>query len=109
MFIYLASPYSGNEQANYEAAARFVADRMREGYIIFSPIVHCHQIAVDYGLPGDFEFWQHYNYEMLAAAGKLWVLKLPGWEESRGVQAEILYATRSHIPIEHVSCLTSTN
>ena len=109
MFIYVASPYSGNELANYEATVKFVADSMQEGYIIFSPIVHCHQIAVDYNLPGDFKFWQRYSYEMLAAAGRLWVLQLPGWEESKGVQAEILYANRAHIPIDYIPYTAPAN
>jgi hypothetical protein len=102
MFTYLASPYSGNEQENYEAAAKFTAERMAQGHVIFSPIVHCHQIAIDYNLPGDFNFWQNYNFAMLDIADELMVLKLPGWERSKGVAGEIDFAANAGIPVTYI-------
>ena len=97
--IYLASPYSAAPQANFELTEAFVACALRAGRPIFSPVVHCHQIAIDYNLPGDFEFWKDYNFNMLRAAEEMWVLTLPGWKESKGVDGEVDFARSLGIPI----------
>lgn len=100
--IYLASPYSASPATNFKLTEVFVAGALRQGRPIFSPIVHCHQIALDYNLPGDFEFWKNYNLKMLNAASNMWVLTLPGWRESKGVAGEIEFATDTGIPIIYV-------
>lgn len=102
MYVYLASPYSSDPETNFARTLEFVAEEMRKGTIIFSPIAHCHPIAEAYDMPGDFAFWKKYNMEMLAPAGALWVLKLPGWETSIGVTAEIEYATQTQKPIFYI-------
>lgn len=99
MFIYLASPYSNSPQRNFEKAERFVAQKLKENIVIFSPIVHCHELAWKYALPTEFAFWQQYNFAMLEKAEELWVLELDKWEESKGVQKEIEFAKDNHIPI----------
>ena len=100
--IYLASPYSASPQANFKLTEAFVANALRRGRPIFSPVVHCHQISIDYNLPGDFEFWQNYNFKMLSAAHDIWVLTLPGWKESKGVTSEIEFAQTYQIPITYI-------
>jgi len=40
-------------------------------------------------MPPEFKFWETYNLAMLSAAKELWVLKLDGWQDSKGVMAEI--------------------
>jgi hypothetical protein len=106
-FIYLASPYSSGDASirdeRAQHAARFTADHIRLGHHIYSPIVHCHELALAHDLPKDFEFWQRYNFAILAKASQLWVLDLPGWDTSRGVLAEIELATSLSIPTEMVS------
>jgi hypothetical protein len=96
--IYLASPYSADPEHNYqlalEAAARIVAD----GHILYSPIVHGHLLHLVADLPQDFAFWQRHNFGMLRKASELWVLDIPGWQTSTGVQAEIEFAKLAHIP-----------
>jgi len=101
--IYLASPYSASPQANFELTEAFVAEALRSGHPIFSPVVHCHQIALDYNLPGDFEFWKNFNFNMLRAADELWVLTLPGWKESKGVDGEVDFARSLGIPIIYIN------
>lgn len=94
--IYLASPYSSIDpqimEERYLHVARETARLLNEHQIIYSPIVHCHELAKLFDLPHDFDFWQHYNLGMINAAKELWVLPLPGWDISKGVQAEIIYA-----------------
>lgn len=90
--IYLASPYSDPDarvrEARYQAACRATADLFRSGHYVFSPVAYSHPIA-QHGLPLDWSFWEEFDRRLLAMSDELWVLKLPGWDTSHGVQAEI--------------------
>lgn len=100
--IYLASPYSGTPdemESRYLAAEKATAYWLLQGKIIYSPIVHCHELARKYSFPTDFNFWQHYNRGMLRHASELWVLKLSGWTESTGVTAEVNFAQQLDIEV----------
>lgn len=103
-FIYLASPYTDDDPevvlSRYEATRAFTANALEEGFHVYSPIVHCHELAHYHSLPKDFEFWKSYNLAMLTAASHLWVLALEGWQESKGVQMEIITALELPIPME---------
>lgn len=103
MYLYLASPYSHDdkeiEHMRYLGALNATAHLISRHVAIYSPIVHCHELARAAELPTDFEFWMRYNYRMLSAARKLLVLKLDGWEFSVGVRAEITYALTHCKPV----------
>ena len=99
MFIYLASPYTNDPDNNFKLAEAHTAKALKQGLVIFSPIVHCHEIAKEYNLPPDFDFWQNYNFGMLRSAEVLHVLMIEGWEDSKGVQAEIDFAVQHDISI----------
>lgn len=105
-FFYLASPYSHEsvqvKQSRYETAMSVTARLLTRDWIIYSPIVHCHELAKAHSLPGDFAFWQRYNNAMLDSAVGLIVLCLAGWRESKGVQAEISYILAQHKPIIYI-------
>lgn len=106
MIYYLASPYTSREEsvreARYWAACRAAAELMRRGFHIYSPIVHSHPLT-RYGLPGDWGYWEAFDREMIARCDRLVVLTLPGWEESRGVQAELKIAEELGKPVEFVT------
>lgn len=97
--IYLASPYTegkGKEDAEvrqrrYELAKKFCASNIEQH--IYSPIVHYHEMAADYDLPKDFDFWKMKNYDMIRRCDAVWVLDVPNepdwnWDKSKGVTAE---------------------
>lgn len=75
---------------------------MSQGMHIFSPISHTHPIAVAGGLPLDWDYWQEYDRAILSACGKMIVLMLDGWKESKGIAAEIVLAKELGIPVEFV-------
>ena len=102
MFIYLASPYTNNPEENFKLAESYVAQQLKNGVCIFSPIVHCHEIAQKHDLPHDFNFWQNYNFNMLFNADELWILKIPGWENSVGVQEEIKFAEKHKLKVKYI-------
>ena len=107
--IYLASPYSSHaineEQKREEEHKRYlqirhlVAHRMMKQEAVFSPIVHCHEIAVAYDLPKDAAFWQAYNNEFIRRSTMLVVAKMPGWDTSVGIKAEREVAGSFSIPV----------
>ena len=105
-FVYLASPYTDPDplvrEMRFSDALRHVACSTMAGEIMYSPIVHFHECALVYTMPKDFEFWQKINFAMLSRAAELHVLQLPGWENSKGVAAEIAYAKAHGIPIRYV-------
>lgn len=94
--IYIASPYSHPDQAvraaRHEAICRVAGALMARGLLVFSPIGHTHPIAEVCDLPRGWDFWARYDRRMIEVCDEVWVCTLPGWRESRGVQAEIALA-----------------
>lgn len=105
-YIYLASPYSHEDEsmreARYLAVGVITATLFNLEVAVFSPIVHCHELAKAYGLPRDADFWKFYNREMLRGARELWLLLLDGWKESKGMQGERDMAIELGIPYRQV-------
>jgi hypothetical protein len=104
--IYLASPYSHPDplvrDARFDAACRATADLIRAGHPAFSPIVHGHPL-VRFGLPTDWTFWQHHDRAFLSHCDEFFVLRLDGWQASKGVQAELAAAEPRGIPIRYIN------
>lgn len=102
MFIYLASPYSHKNPAirhqRWRAALHATATFLQDGHFIYSPIVHCHELAQAHNFSKDFEFWKEYNFAMLERASALWILRIDGWEQSKGIAAERAFAEEKNIP-----------
>ena len=104
--IYLASPYSHDQAAirqwRFDVACKAAACLMRDGLAIFSPIAHSHVIA-QHGLPKGWDFWEPYDRLLLGACGGMIVLTMPGWNESKGIIAELQIAAESYKPIWFLS------
>ena len=68
---------------------------------MFSPIAHSHCVARHLApdLAVDGEFWMRQDIPVLRHAEALAVLKLPGWEQSKGVQWEMRLAHELMLPI----------
>ena len=103
--IYLATPYSkypyGRERA-YELACMAAGDYMKAGYNVFCPIAHSHSIEQYFDVREGFDFWMQQDLAILAHCDELFVLMLEGYEESRGVNAEIEFAEKNNIPIRFI-------
>lgn len=110
--IYLAAPYTYEhedservaliQRLRFETINDFAAQLMLDGVRLFSPISHCHPIALAGDLPTSWAFWEKYDREMLSACNRLVVLRLPGWDKSTGVQNEIKISREMGLPIEHI-------
>lgn len=90
--IYLASPYSSQDHAvmedRFDKVCRYTGFLMKQGLVVYSPIVHCHPIAIRVELPRDWGYWGKFDTEMISFASSFMILKLPGWDTSKGVAAE---------------------
>lgn len=115
--IYLASPYSPvtpeeklheNETRELRYRQTMAAQAMlfNYGYPVFATIVHTHCTAKAYKLPTDAGPWMRYNHHMIDLSMAVFVLQLPGWEQSRGVTDEIDYANKHNIPVYPIGVVT---
>lgn len=103
--FYIASPYTHDEETmrehRYQEAMRFVAWVLENQGPIplpFSPILYCHEMAKRFKLPTDFLFWRVFNRTMIRTATHVTILRLPGWDQSKGVLDEIAFAEHMSIP-----------
>lgn len=103
-YSYLCSPYTHPDPSvrasRYEAACKAAAKLLLRGEAVFAPIPHSHPIEQHFPKPEGFDFWMHVDLPLVARAEKLIVLKLDGWDTSRGVQREMEYARENGIPIQ---------
>lgn len=105
-FIYLASPYSHEDESlrkfRVSEVQKYAAQLMGAGHNVFCPIAHTYPLE---GLIEDahHEFWMKQDLALLQYAEVLVVLMLPGWRESKGVQEEIRYAFDHDIPVVYRS------
>lgn len=103
--IYLACPRyhqtASVMNARFAAANRATAILMKSGKLIFSPISHGHYIAFANGW--SFSEWEKFDKAMLSRCSELYVLRIGGWQESRGVTEEIKFAMERSIPITYLS------
>ena len=104
--IYLACPYSHSEKyvmtARFMIANKIAAKLIAEGNYVLSPISHTHPIAEEGELPRGWQYWGEFDRKLLSVCTKMIVVKLPYWEWSSGVQAEIELAKELSIPVEYI-------
>ncbi len=105
--IYLASPYSHPDpvivKTRFLLVEQVTAMLIGNGYYVWSPIVHCHEMATKYSMPTDAEFWRAYNFDFIRRADAVYVLDIEGWMESKGVMMEIKMAHAALIPVAFVT------
>lgn len=104
---YLSSPYNHPDpkikQQRHDIVNSVVFDYMRRGILVYSPLTH--NIPIDQlGIHGNWMTWKDFDHEMVSRCDRVIVLKLPGWEDSKGVAAEIARAKEVGIPIEWIEC-----
>lgn len=109
-YHYLASPYTHDDQSVVERrvsqAMEYTADQLNQGIYVYSPIVHCHELATLHSLPTDADFWWGFNSTMIRSCKELIVLQLDDWLKSKGVKQEINYAEFLGIPVRHATPLS---
>ena len=104
--IYIGSPYSHHDpdvvEENYKKVSRLAARLCSKGHVAFSPITYGHTLLGFENMPGDWEFWRSFCLTFLEKSDELLVYKMEGWENSKGLAAEIEYALEKNIPVRWV-------
>jgi len=104
---YLACPYHHDnpliKAQRLQTVTKTAAELFTQGIYVYSPLTHNSKLT-ELGVGGTWDTWCDFDLEMLSRCDKLIVLTLPGWEQSRGVCAEIAHAKKLHKPIEFLAC-----
>lgn len=105
-FYYLATPYSKYKfglMAAWIEACKAAAQCMKQGRAVYSPIAHGHCISLHGEInPLSHDFWLKIDEPMMQAAAGMIVVKMPGWQESFGIEEEIKAFQRMGKPIEYM-------
>lgn len=103
--IYLSSPYSHEDRDmrhyRYRANMLTVAHYLHKGIYLFSPILHAHPIAC-YDDLGSADEWLRFDCAVLDRCDEMWVLMLPGWEQSYGVNFEIRHCHVAGVRVYYI-------
>lgn len=100
---FLSCPYTHQDQnikkVRHHIANTVACELTKQGVLVFSPLTH--NIPIDQiGFKGTCDSWKDFNHTILSKCNRLIVLKLPGWDESKGVAADIAKAKSLNLPIE---------
>lgn len=104
--IFVSSPYTSDDplvvELRMQALTRYLATLASENKVAFSPLLmhFCLDSGVD--LPSDFDFWANFCLNLLYKCDVVHVLKLAGWDKSKGVLTEIAFAEENDIPVVYV-------
>jgi hypothetical protein len=106
--VYLASPYTHPDRKVEKERFRLVAKAT--GWLLhntpnlffFCPIAHSEAVGMVCALPGDWHFWAEFDECLISRCAELWILCIPGWSKSTGVNAERAIAVRLGLPIKFV-------
>ena len=105
-YIYVAGPYTSPKASvrhqRYMQHMAYVAELVNMGRAAYSPIVHFHAVAINHTFPYTADFWGIQLRTMLESAASLHLLQLPGWEKSKGVQQELIWAKELDLPIRFI-------
>lgn len=100
---YLACPYQHEDSSikalRLDIVTEVAALLHSKGLYVFSPLTHNHPL-IQKGITQTWDTWRLFDLGILERCDKLLVLSLPGWDISRGVQAEIDHAKDLKMPIE---------
>jgi nucleoside 2-deoxyribosyltransferase len=103
IIVYLACPYSDPDpqikKQRHHFANKVAAELLSQGMLVFSPLTYSIPLSEISSRQGWIK-WKEFDLAMLSRCDRLLVLKLPGWESSRGVAEEIAHAKELDIPIE---------
>jgi len=96
MKLYLAAPYTHKDKKivlkRVKAINKAAAKLISLNFIVYSPISHCHAIAIENKLPTDANFWRIQNEEFISWCDIMVILTLKGWEKSTGLLSELALA-----------------
>lgn len=104
--VYLACPYFHEDPqivlSRFKQSNIAAGKLIKQKYIVFSPVSMSHPLSEAGKLPTNWEFWENFDRAFLGISSKLFVLKIPGWDTSISVKAEIEIAKELNLPVEYL-------
>lgn len=118
--VYIAAPYSVYDkdmpddrkrlivEMRMETVKAFIQHLLRNGEMPISPLTN-HWVIQDAQPPisGTWDFWKQYSQTVIERCDAVYVLKLAGWDDSEGVTAERVMATKANKPIRYWDILST--
>lgn len=105
--VYLASPYSHTHAKvrlyRYNLITKITGELQdRYPYAFIGPITQSHNTA-QYMINNNTEFtaWIIRDFTYISHCNELWVIMIDGWQESKGIQEELLFAKTQKIKIKY--------
>ena len=100
--VYVAGPYGDSapietRKYRYNKILQACADLVSAGVRAYAPVAYAHNLAKLGSFPPDG--WYGFDLSMLPMFEYVLLLKLPGWDESRGVELELEEAANLNIPV----------
>jgi len=107
--IYLASPYSSSdpakEELNYQEALKATVYLIKNGHVVFSPIVYSHKLHLMTSRTIQHNYWLDIDLSILPVCDTLVILTLEGWESSKGIKKELGAAYYLNKPIRKMELI----
>ncbi|MBY0500602.1 MAG: DUF1937 family protein [Alphaproteobacteria bacterium] len=105
LIAYLSCPYShSNPQIRLmrvQLVNAMAYHLIKRKIYVYSPLTH-NAPLIALGGEGGWDIWGEFDLAMIARCHKFIILKLPGWESSKGVAAETEAARKLKLPIEEM-------
>ena len=96
-YAYITAPFWHDDydirHLRYNCVTQAAGKLIETGESIFSPITHSYMFK----LKGNLDKWSHddmlsFDKAILENASKIYILTLPGWKESKGINMELIFA-----------------
>jgi hypothetical protein len=108
--VYISNPYTHKDASVMNLRAARVAQltaklqvQHKDTHTLLSVIVHGHEIANTKdgeALPHTWDYWEKHDYNILKRCDEMWVMCMPGWDRSVGVNAEIDFCREHNISVK---------
>lgn len=110
MMAYLASPYSHELKSVMKMREEMISSiaaelTCRHQVTLFLPITQSSRMAdlKPHLFGTSFAAWKDIDLDAINHCDELWVVKMDGWKQSIGVQAEIAHAKVKNMPIKYIN------
>jgi hypothetical protein len=101
--IYIAAPYTHTDEEvinqRVTVSGAVAAALSEEGYVCYSPLVHCHIIHQAMRTKQEKVFWMRHCLTMLAASELMLIVPLEGWKTSSGIMEEAIESLKAGRPL----------
>ncbi len=107
--VYLACPYTDADPkvrlSRFQKATEAAAHLIEQGRIVFSPITMTHPIDLvlaDENATLGSDYWVSFDEAFMEFCSEMVILKIDGWDSSRGVKREMEFFKRHNRPISYM-------